>query len=117
MTEPRFIRIEQRPWGEFEVVHEDETYWLKILRINPGESTSLQYHEHRREIWIPTRPGLRAIINGQTLDLLPREVYTVEPRVIHRLTNPTNQVLSVIETAEGAPDENDIVRINDKYGR
>lgn len=112
-----YVRQEERPWGEFLVIHEDENYWLKILRLNPGASLSLQYHEHRKEMWIATKPGLRAIINGATLDLLPGHVYTVPPKVLHRITNPTDKVLSVIETAEGAVSEDDIVRVSDKYGR
>lgn len=110
-------REHTRPWGTYIVIYKDTTFWTKILTINPGQSLSLQYHDARTEFWYPLAPGLTGRINGSVLDLQAFVRYDVPVRVVHRIKNPTEQPISVIEVAIGLPDEDDIVRIADNYGR
>ncbi len=110
-------RGESRPWGRFEIYFENEKTWTKILHIYPNQSLSLQYHNYRSERWTPLEPGVRAQIGNRTLDLLPGVCYTVMKQQEHRLWNPTNRVVRVLEVAIGVVYENDIVRLSDKYGR
>ena len=46
------INTEIRPWGSFTILDEGEQFKVKRLTVNPGHSTSLQYHKHRSERWI-----------------------------------------------------------------
>lgn len=113
------IREETRPWGSFEVIHESKHNWFKRIRINPGQSLSYQYHLERSEFWLPETPGVWAEIRGTTLELrtggfIPTAIY---PRVEHRLFNPGQEVVSVLEWATGRPSETDIIRLRDNYGR
>lgn len=67
--------------------------WLKILRVKGR--TSLQKHERRSELHVSTK-GIRI----------------VPPNTIHRLGNTW-----CFEVAWGLPEESDIIRVEDDYGR
>lgn len=109
---------EQRPWGYFEVLYADESSWLKRIVINPGQSLSYQYHQHRIEYWWPEGNGIRAIVGDFDFELAPScTPRAVTPFTKHRLYNPCQHPVSVLEWAVGRPDENDIERLDDNYGR
>jgi mannose-1-phosphate guanylyltransferase len=105
-----------KPWGKYEIVFRDEHTWTKALTIYAGESLSLHYHEFRQELWFPLEDGLTGIINGgPPIDLTSGHVYSVPHNVLHRIINPTNQSLRLIEVATGMVYDDDIIRIYDKY--
>ena len=107
-----------RPWGYFVVLYEEESTWLKRLVINAGQSLSLQYHHNRDEYWRAEQSGLTAAIgSGYEQVLIPGVVHEVYAGVPHRITNTTAGPRSVLEWAVGQPDESDIVRLDDDYGR
>lgn len=108
---------EWRPWGYFEVLYADENTWLKRLVVDAGQRLSAQRHAFRRELWLPLQSGGHAIVNGVTLDLLEGTVYDVPEGIIHRIVNDTDDRLYIIEWAVGRPDESDIERLDDDYGR
>jgi mannose-6-phosphate isomerase-like protein (cupin superfamily) len=108
---------EWRPWGYFEVFYSDESTWLKLLVVDAGQRLSAQRHAFRRELWYPLQNGGVAIINGVSLDLLMGKVYDVPEGMSHRIINDTNDRLYIWEWAVGKPDETDIERLDDDYGR
>lgn len=106
----------ERHWGKWQIVHQSENSWTKALTIYGGESLSLHYHEFRQELWFPLDSGLRGVINGDpTLDLTVGHVYSVPQNVLHRIINPTKTPKRLIEVATGVMDDDDIIRIYDKY--
>lgn len=107
---------ETRPWGRFEVLYADETMWLKRLVIAPGQSLSLQYHHHRAEYWQILDPVL-ATLDEEECEMYPGEFLIVGCGQVHRLSNTGQTDAVVIEWAYGRPDESDIVRLEDNYGR
>lgn len=107
----------RRPWGWFEIVHQSEAHWTKILTVSPFQSLSLQAHRYRTEFWTPIDYGLSAEIHGKTIDMLPGIRYDVPRGVKHRVTNTGIVPARFIEVAIGFPDEDDIIRFEDKYGR
>ena len=116
------IAWESRPWGGFSTVYSDKYTTVKVLRINPQSSLSLQYHEFREEYWtllgnphFSNRPN--AVINGKMLTMVPGERYHVGQNVLHRLSNPGSSPVEILEIAVGHFDETDIIRIHDQYGR
>lgn len=113
------MRQETRPWGRFEVLYEDKFTWLKRIIISPGQSLSYQYHLNRSEFWLAETSGVWAEIEGKVLRLQPhRSIPTsIYPRVKHRLFNPGVLEVSVLEWTTGQPREDDIVRLEDDYGR
>lgn len=113
-------KVESRPWGRFVVLHKDHDMWLKRLIIAPGASLSLQYHENREEYWLTHDVGVRHWYGrqpGAWVSLPPGVVRKIARGEIHRLENASEKTVIVTEWAVGRPDENDIVRLADDYGR
>ncbi len=109
--------IETRPWGRFAILYADKNTWLKRLIISPGQSLSLQSHEHRSEFWVTEDDGVKAIIGDAEFVLNPGVIFEVYPREKHRLTNTCDHEVCVLEWATGSPLESDITRYHDIYGR
>lgn len=120
------------PWGKWEIIHWDDTSVVKVLTVNAGAMLSLQSHDQRNELWFPTETGLVAYLEVDAqiaLDfmeepltkavLLERggEPVRVPARWKHRLINPTDRAISLVETITGHYDEEDITRYHDAYGR
>lgn len=109
---------ENRPWGWFEILEEGDTFKVKRIHINPGKSISLQRHQHRSEHWVVIK-GTASVIKGdQTFELTENESIFITKNQTHRLTNNTNNLLQIIEVQSGDYlGEDDIERLEDKYGR
>lgn len=107
-----------RPWGSYESIDQGERFQVKRIVVNPGAQLSLQLHHHRAEHWIVVR-GTALVTNGDREDLLTENQSTYIPvGVSHRLFNPGKIPLELIEVQSGAYlGEDDIVRIEDRYGR
>lgn len=112
-----YTKAHQRPWGRFYIVHQTPESWVKTLVLKPWSETSLQIHRHRNELWHVGEYGLSALIDGERVDLNPDMVYAVLAGIEHRIINATMYERTLVEVATGRPDEEDIVRLNDAYGR
>ena len=107
-----------RPWGYYDSIDEGERFKVKRIQVRPGASLSLQMHHHRAEHWIVVK-GTAEITKGDQVMLLTENQSTFIPQgQTHRLKNPGNTTLEIIEVQSGSYlDENDIVRFKDTYGR
>ncbi len=108
--------FDKRPWGEELWLSKDKPSMVKIISVNPGESSSLQYHHNRDEYWYILSGNGYALIDGQEIKLNPGDSCFVKREIKHRIQGGTD-VLRMIEIAYGDFDEKDIVRLEDKYGR
>jgi mannose-1-phosphate guanylyltransferase/mannose-6-phosphate isomerase len=108
----------QRPWGSYDSVDCGERFQVKRIVVNPGAALSLQLHHHRAEHWIVVR-GTARVTRGEESFLLTENQSTYVPLgVRHRLENPGRVPLEIIEVQSGPYlGEDDIVRIDDIYGR
>lgn len=108
----------QRPWGTFTILEEGPNFKIKRLEVNPGESLSLQMHNHRAEHWVVVS-GRAVVINGdEELILEINESTYIPVKRKHRLSNTESTKLIMIEVQTGTYlGEDDIVRFNDNYGR
>jgi mannose-6-phosphate isomerase len=105
-----------RPWGSFHVVYQDSSITVKVLTVYPGERLSIQYHRNRSEYWTPIDTGLQAFL----YDWFSLEMGTfirIPPGTVHSLRNPTSEPCNMLEVSVGDHDEDDIVRVEDLYGR
>jgi len=86
--------------------------------VKAGASLSLQKHHHRAEHWIVVK-GTASIQRGEESLLLSENQSTYIPlRVVHRLENPGRIDLEMVEVQSGSYlGEDDIVRLQDSYGR
>jgi mannose-1-phosphate guanylyltransferase/mannose-6-phosphate isomerase len=107
-----------RPWGAFEGIKQGPGYQVKVLTVNPGAGISLQYHNQRAEHWVVVSGHARVTRDDDVLDLSPNESTYIPLRAVHRLENPGSEPLQVVEVQTGDYlGEDDIVRIEDRYGR
>ena len=111
-------RTVHRPWGTYTVLEEGPGFKIKRIEVKPGASLSLQMHQHRSEHWIVVS-GTALVVNGdRELTVNTNESTFIPPRNKHRLANPHNVELVIIEVQSGPYlGEDDIVRFDDKYGR
>ena len=116
--EKNLHRKVSRPWGWYDSVDEGERFKVKRIQVKPGASLSLQMHHHRAEHWIVVK-GIAEITNGDQIIRLSENQSTYIPQgQIHRLANPGDTPLEIIEVQSGSYlGEDDIVRFEDTYGR
>jgi mannose-1-phosphate guanylyltransferase/mannose-6-phosphate isomerase len=114
----RLHRTVHRPWGTYTVLEEGPGFKIKRIEVKPGASLSLQMHQHRSEHWIVVS-GTAHVVNGEReLTVATNESTFIPPRNKHRLANPHNVELVIIEVQSGPYlGEDDIVRFDDQYGR
>ena len=107
-----------RPWGSYDSIQDGERFQVKRIVVNPGASLSLQTHYHRSEHWIVVR-GTAEVTRGKETFLLSENESTYIPiGEVHRLHNPGKVPLEMIEVQSGGYlGEDDIVRLDDNYGR
>ena len=107
-----------RPWGAFEGLRQEPGFQVKLLTVNPGASISLQYHNRRTEHWVVVAGRARVTRDSETLELGANQSTYVAVGVHHRLENPGSEPLHVVEVQSGDYlGEDDIVRLEDHYGR
>ncbi len=123
LSKQKYLELTQhtrtlRPWGSFEELKLGENFKVKLLEIKPGASISLQFHRHRSEHWVVVGGRARITRDTEIIDLDPNESTYVAEGVRHRLENPGTKILHVVEVQSGTYlGEDDIVRLEDRYGR
>lgn len=107
-----------RPWGSYDSIEAGPRFQVKRIVVKPSASLSLQKHYHRAEHWIVVR-GTAEITRGKETFLLSENQSTYIPLgEVHRLHNPGKTPLEMIEVQSGSYlGEDDIVRLDDNYGR
>jgi mannose-1-phosphate guanylyltransferase/mannose-6-phosphate isomerase len=107
-----------RPWGFYESLINGDRFQVKRIVVKPGEKLSLQKHFHRAEHWVVVAGT--ALVVRDTDDVMVRENESIYLPLgcVHRLENPGRIPLELIEVQSGSYlGEDDIVRIEDTYGR
>ena len=109
---------ELRPWGGFTSIEKGSTWQVKKLEIKPKASISLQMHYKRSEHWIIVSGIAKVEIDGKISFLKQNESTYIPQGSKHRLTNPGEKPLVLIEVQSGSYlGEDDILRFEDIYGR
>lgn len=107
-----------RPWGAYECVDLGERFQVKRISVQSGASLSLQMHHHRAEHWVVVQGTARVTCEGESLILTENQSTYIPLGKIHRLENPGQIPLELIEVQSGSYlGEDDIVRFEDHYGR
>lgn len=107
-----------RPWGSYEGLVRAARFQVKRIIVHPGSRLSLQMHHHRAEHWVVVQ-GTARVTRGDEEFLLGEDQSTYIPLgTVHRLENPGMIPLELVEVQSGSYlGEDDIVRIEDRYGR
>jgi mannose-6-phosphate isomerase len=114
----RTPRRVDKPWGHELIWAETDRYVGKILHVRAGHALSLQYHERKDETIHLLRGTMRFVV-GPTADrlsvieLVEGQSYRVTPGTVHRMEAVTD--VDILEAS--TPDLDDVVRLEDRYGR
>jgi mannose-6-phosphate isomerase len=115
LHEPRRV---DKPWGHELIWAETDRYVGKILHVKAGHALSLQYHERKDETIHMLRGTMRFEVGPSTAELQPVDLvegqsYRIMPNTVHRMTALTD--VDILEAS--TPELEDVVRLEDRYGR
>lgn len=110
-----------RPWGNYTILHEDNTTGYKVKRIEvlPLQRLSLQSHNHRSEYWtIISGEGI-VQLDDSSIPVSKESFVNIKKQQIHRIQNTSStKILVFIEVQLGSYlEEDDIIRYEDDYNR
>lgn len=113
---PPWVRVE-KPWGKFEQYTHNLPSTVKIITVDPGGILSSQYHYRRDELWVVLDPGAKVELGDEVLHPAPGEKLYIPRETVHRLSCVGEQPVRILEVSFGEFDEDDIIRLEDIYGR
>lgn len=117
-TEPDAHTQVFRPWGSYRGIDHGARFQVKRITVQPGAKLSLQRHRHRAEHWIVVDGMADVTRDGETFRLHPNQSTHIPLGAVHRLANPGDSPLHLIEVQCGDYlGEDDIERFADTYGR
>ncbi|MDI6893517.1 MAG: cupin domain-containing protein [Bacillota bacterium] len=107
------MKVVEKPWGR-------ETWWAvtpsyvgKIIEVRAGHSLSLQYHREKLESMYFLRGRGRLLVGDEEKEVAPGLAVTIPPGTVHRIW--AEEDLQIVEVS--TPQVEDVVRIEDAYGR
>ena len=112
-----WLDADDRPWGRWEEYLNEDGYRVKRIIVHPGQRLSLQKHEHRSEYWVIVSGRGIFSLDGKDRDISVGESVFIPVQSVHRVQNTGDEPLLIIETQLGRCDEDDIIRLEDDYGR
>ena len=104
------------PWGQMRVFEKNKPVSSKILFIKKGEELSLQTHSKRNEFWRILKGHPRIIVGENRYTGKEGDEYFIEKGEVHQIF-ATNDNVEVLEITGGKFEDEDIVRLKDKYKR
>lgn len=117
-TEHLSHRKVYRPWGSYDSIGVGERFQVKKIIVKPGAALSLQQHQQRAEHWIVVSGVAEVTCGDRIFDLHENESTFIPLGSMHRLRNRGTVPVELIEVQSGSYlGEDDIVRIEDVYGR
>ena len=112
------VMKDRRPWGSYTVLEEQPTHKVKRIEVLPGQRLSYQKHGKRSEHWVIVAGRAIVTLEGKNVDLSAGQSIDIPRRAPHRITNPGRTLLTFIEIQRGVYfGEDDIIRLEDDYGR
>lgn len=107
-----------RPWGWYQRIDQGPRFKVKRIMVKPGGRLSLQKHQHRAEHWIVVSGTAEVTLGERISRVHENESIYIPIGAVHRIVNPGCAPLEVIEVQVGSyTGEDDIVRLEDAYGR
>ena len=107
-----------KPWGHELIWGHTDRYVGKVLHVKAGHALSLQYHERKDET-IHLLTGRMTFWAGPSeseldeVDLNEGQSFRIRPGTVHRMEAVTDVDILEVST----PDLEDVVRLQDRYGR
>jgi len=110
--------FDRRPWGSYTVLEEDRGFKVKRIEVLPGKRLSYQKHAQRAEHWFVVEGTAKVTLDDREITVRAGEAIDIPIGAAHRVENPDDGNLVFIEVQRGSYlGEDDIVRLQDDYGR
>jgi mannose-6-phosphate isomerase len=110
--------FDRRPWGTYTVLEEAPNFKVKRIEVLPGKRLSYQKHSQRAEHWFVVEGTAKVTLDGKHITISAGEAIDIPTGAAHRVENPGDDDLIFIEVQRGTYlGEDDIVRLEDDYGR
>jgi mannose-6-phosphate isomerase-like protein (cupin superfamily) len=107
-----------RPWGTWLVLDVGPRHVVKRISVHPGKILSLQLHHHRDEHWVIVQGAATVTVGDAVVERNENETVFIPRGTMHRIANNTDRMMEFIEIQTGDDlREDDIVRLEDAYGR
>jgi mannose-6-phosphate isomerase-like protein (cupin superfamily) len=107
----------EKPWGHELWWAQTDRYVGKLLHVKAGSQLSLQYHVKKDETIHLARGEMILVLqeDGRLVDhaMTAGQSYHVRPGTVHRMRAVTD--CDVLEVS--TPEVDDVVRVQDDYGR
>ena len=106
------------PWGKWEVLFDSDYCKVKRLVVNPGHRLSYQKHNHRQELWTIVKGIATVVLDDKVITCNSGESIHIPKGAAHRVGNENSEPTIIIEIQRGDYfGEDDIIRLDDDYGR
>jgi len=110
--------FDRRPWGSYTVLEEASTFKVKRIEVLPHKRLSYQRHSQRAEHWFVVAGTAKVTLDDEEITVRAGESIDIPIGAAHRVENPGDENLIFIEVQRGSYlGEDDIVRLQDDYGR
>ena len=114
----KISQIYKRPWGTYQTLDLGEGYQVKKIIVNPSGRLSLQKHQKRSEHWVVIQGNPTITVEETVRKHKVGDAIFIPIKSPHRLENFTSKMAALIEVQIGTYlGEDDIVRLEDIYGR
>jgi mannose-6-phosphate isomerase len=109
----------ERPWGNYTVLSDDAPdHKVKRLVVHPGKRLSYQRHSKRAEHWFIVAGTATVTLDGTVIQVPAGGAIDIPLEGAHRVANEGTTDVVLIEVQRGTYfGEDDIVRLEDDYGR
>lgn len=109
---------EKRPWGSFRELFSGSGFKVKHIVVKPNQKLSLQKHRHRSEHWVVVKGEGLFTVGDKVVKLREDQDIYIPREELHRIECTGEVPLEIIEVQLGDYlGEDDIIRIEDVYGR
>jgi len=112
------LETDHRPWGSYTVLDDEATFKVKRIEVLPGKRLSYQRHARRSEHWFIVHGTAVVTLDGERREVSPGDAVDIPVGTDHRIENASEQLVVFVEVQHGDYfGEDDIVRLEDDYGR
>jgi mannose-6-phosphate isomerase-like protein (cupin superfamily) len=112
------METDERPWGRYEVLLDDDDCKVKRIVVKPGSRLSYQRHAQRAEHWFVVRGHGQVTLDDAIVEVAPGTAVDIPTGAAHRMHNTGDEPLVFVEVQRGSYfGEDDIERLDDDFGR
>ena len=106
------------PWGRWEVLLDTDYCKVKRIFVHSGQRLSYQKHFKRQELWTIVQGKALVTLDGVEKTYETGETVFIPKEAAHRIANEEEETVVFIEIQRGDYfGEDDIIRLEDDYGR